>query len=191
MRTSGTPATGVTGRNWARLAVAGAVLGGVAVLTAACGGSGGSTPSGGSSGGCGPTTTASSGQAGGLDIRYAGHGHPDRVQDRAVDQHLRAGHLHLRHQERGPGRPCPGDRRAGRERPEDRRPRIRARPPTSPSRSVRAPTTSSARCPATRRSAWTPRSPSPAAAPAVAAGVRLQPPLSRPRAAAAVDGDGY
>ena len=65
MRTSGTPATGVTGRNWARLAVAGAVLGGVAVLTAACGGSGGSTPSGGSSGAPAPTTAASSGQAAG------------------------------------------------------------------------------------------------------------------------------
>jgi plastocyanin len=65
MRTSGTPATGVTGRNWARLAVAGAVLGGVAVLTAACGSSGGSTPSGGSSGAAAPTTTASSGQAAG------------------------------------------------------------------------------------------------------------------------------
>src|SRR5437660_10009442 len=64
MRTSGTPATGVTGGNWARLAVAGAVLGGVAVLTAACG-SGGSTPSGGSSGAPAPTTTASSGQAAG------------------------------------------------------------------------------------------------------------------------------
>jgi plastocyanin len=64
MRTSGTPATGVTGRNWARLTVAGAVLGGVAVLTAACGGSGGSAPSGGSSAAAAPTT-ASSGQAAG------------------------------------------------------------------------------------------------------------------------------
>lgn len=66
MRTSGTPATGVTGRNWARLAVAGAVLGGVAVLTAACGGSGASTPSGGSSSGASPTSAAgTSGQAAG------------------------------------------------------------------------------------------------------------------------------
>jgi plastocyanin len=65
MRTSGIPATGVTGRNWARLTVAGAVLGGVAVLTAACGGSGGSTPSGGSSGASAPTTAASSGQVAG------------------------------------------------------------------------------------------------------------------------------
>jgi plastocyanin len=65
MRTSETLAAGVTGRNWARLAVAGAVLGGVALLTAACGGSGGSTPAGGSSGGSAPATTSSSGQAAG------------------------------------------------------------------------------------------------------------------------------
>ena len=64
MRTSETLAVGVTGRNWARLAMAGAVLGGVALLSAACGGSGGSTPTGGSSGGSAPTTS-SSGQAGG------------------------------------------------------------------------------------------------------------------------------
>lgn len=63
MRTSGTPATAVTGRNWPRLALAGAVLGGVAVLTAACGGSGGSTPSGGSGAGSAPAT--STGQAAG------------------------------------------------------------------------------------------------------------------------------
>ncbi len=65
MRTSATPADGITGGNWARLTVAGAVLGGVALLTAACGGSGGSTPSGGSSGGSAPTTAASSGQSAG------------------------------------------------------------------------------------------------------------------------------
>jgi plastocyanin len=65
MRTTGSTATAVTGRNWARLAVAGAVLGGVAVLTAACGGSGGSTPSGSSSGGSAPTTAATIGQAAG------------------------------------------------------------------------------------------------------------------------------
>jgi plastocyanin len=65
MRTSGTPVTGVTGRNWARLAVAGAVLGGVALLTAACGGSGGSTPAGSSGSGAAPTAAASSGQAAG------------------------------------------------------------------------------------------------------------------------------
>jgi plastocyanin len=62
MRTTGTPASGITGRNWARLAVSGAVLGGVALLTAACGGSGGSTPTGGSSSCSAPTTT---GQAAG------------------------------------------------------------------------------------------------------------------------------
>ena len=65
MRTSETPAKGVTGRNRTRLAVAGAMLGGVALLTAACGGSGGSTPSGASSGAAAPTTTSSAGQAAG------------------------------------------------------------------------------------------------------------------------------
>ena len=65
MRTSGTPTAVVTGRNWARLAMAGAVLGGVALLTAACGGSGGSAPAGASSGATAPTTTSSSGQAAG------------------------------------------------------------------------------------------------------------------------------
>ncbi|HJP74488.1 MAG TPA: plastocyanin/azurin family copper-binding protein [Pseudonocardiaceae bacterium] len=69
MRTTGTTATPVTGRNWARSAVAGAVLGGVAVLTAACGGSGGSTPSGGSSGAAQTTASASgSGSSSGTQV---------------------------------------------------------------------------------------------------------------------------
>jgi plastocyanin len=51
MATSATPAASATGRNWGRLAIAGAVLGGVALLTAACGGSAGT----------GSTTTPSAG----------------------------------------------------------------------------------------------------------------------------------